>query len=72
VPQALAAMLLAYWGHGMAAAMIAGLLGLQGLAMRRWLSDPRALAPWYNGAGVTLYVAGMMACAVALAPGGAP
>ncbi|MCZ8147493.1 MAG: chlorophyll synthase ChlG [Roseomonas sp.] len=72
VPQALAAMLLAYWGHGMAAAMIAGLLGLQLLAMRRWLRDPRALAPWYNGAGVTLYVAGMMACAVALAPGGAP
>jgi chlorophyll synthase len=72
VPQALAAMLLAYWGHGMAAAMVAALVALQLLAMRRWLRDPRALAPWYNGAGVTLYVAGMMACAVALAPGGAP
>jgi len=72
VPQALTAMLLAYWGHGMAAAMVAALVGLQLLAMRRWLRDPRALAPWYNGAGVTLYVAGMMACAVALAPGGAP
>ena len=72
VPQALAATLLAYWGHGMAAAMVVALLGLQLLAMRRWLRDPRALAPWYNGAGVTLYVAGMMACAVALAPAGAP
>jgi chlorophyll synthase len=72
VPQALAAMLLAYWGHGMAAAMVAALVALQLLAMRRWLRDPRALAPWYNGAGVTLYVAGMMACAAALAPAGAP
>jgi chlorophyll synthase len=72
VPQMLAAMLLAHWGFGTAAAMVAGLLGLQVLAMRRWLRDPRALAPWYNGAGVTLYVAGMMACAVALAPAGAP
>jgi chlorophyll synthase len=36
--------------------------------MRKWLRDPRGLAPWYNGAGVTLYVAGMMASAVALAP----
>jgi hypothetical protein len=38
------------------------------LSMRRWLSDPRGLAPWYNGAGVTLFVAGMMACSVALQP----
>ena len=72
VPQVLAAALLAYWDFGMAAAMVAALVALQLLAMRRWLRDPRALAPWYNGAGVTLYVAGMMACAVALAPGGAP
>ena len=72
VPQVLAAALLAYWDFGMAAAMVAALVALQLLAMRRWLRDPRALAPWYNGAGVTLYVAGMMACAVALAPAGAP
>jgi chlorophyll/bacteriochlorophyll a synthase len=48
------------------------LLGLQGLAMRKMLRDPRGLAPWYNGAGVTLYVAGMMVSAFALAPGGTP
>jgi chlorophyll synthase len=71
-PQLLVAALLAAWGLGTAAAIIAVVLALQLLAMRRWLRDPRALAPWYNGTGVTLYVAGMMACAVALAPAGTP
>jgi chlorophyll synthase len=68
VPQLMVAVLLAVWGFALAATMVAGLIALQMLAMRRWLTDPRALAPWYNGAGVTLFVAGMMACSVALAP----
>lgn len=72
VPQAFAAGLLALWGFDAAAMIIAVLLVLQGLAMRRWLRDTRMLAPWYNGAGVTLFVAGMMAAAVALAPVTAP
>jgi chlorophyll synthase len=72
VPQALATMLLASWGFVVAALVVVVVLGLQLLAMRRWLRDPRALAPWYNGTGVTLYVVGMMACAVALAPSGVP
>ena len=71
MPQAAAVALLASWGLGTSATIVAVVLGLQLLAMRRWLRDPRGLAPWYNGAGVTLYVAGMMACAVALAPAGA-
>ncbi len=71
-PQVVVAVLLAVWGHGLAAAIVAGLVALQLLAMRRWLTDPRALAPWYNGTGVTLFVAGMMACSIALAPGAAP
>jgi chlorophyll synthase len=72
VPQVIVAVLLAVWGHGMAATIVAGLVALQLLAMRRWLTEPRALAPWYNGTGVTLFVAGMMACSIALAPGAAP
>jgi chlorophyll synthase len=35
--------------------------------MRRMLSDPRALAPWYNGTGVLLYVIGMLISAFAMA-----
>ena len=42
------------------------LLVLQVLAMRKMLRDPRALAPWYNGTGVTLYVLGMLASAFAV------
>jgi chlorophyll synthase len=48
------------------AAVILGLLLLQGLAMRVLLRDPKGKAPWYNATGVTLYVAGMMVAAFAL------
>jgi chlorophyll synthase len=72
VPQVIVAVLLAVWGHGIAALIVAGLIACQLFAMRRWLRDPRALAPWYNGTGVTLFVAGMMACSIALAPGAQP
>ena len=34
--------------------------------MARFLGRPRLLAPWYNGTGTTLYVAGMMGAAFAL------
>jgi chlorophyll synthase len=34
--------------------------------MRVMLRDPRGKAPWYNGTGVVLYVAGMMVAAFAL------
>jgi chlorophyll synthase len=71
-PQAVVVALLLGWGAPVTAGIVALLLALQGLSMRKWLRDPRGLAPWYNGAGVTLYVAGMMASALALAPGGAP
>jgi len=69
-PQVVVTGLLAWWGLPIAALVVAVVLAMQVLAMRRWLRDPRALAPWYNGAGVTLFVTGMMACSVALAPGG--
>jgi chlorophyll/bacteriochlorophyll a synthase len=68
VPQAVVAALLLHWG----AAWQAGAVGLLLLAqiglMARLLRDPRALAPWYNATGVTLYVVGMLVCAFALRP----
>jgi chlorophyll synthase len=42
------------------------LLATQLLLMRRLLRDPRQLAPWYNGTGITLYVLGMLLSAFAL------
>ncbi len=68
VPQAVVVALLAHWGAGWTAAIIATSLLLQLGCMARLVRDPRALAPWYNGTGVSLYVLGMMACAVALRP----
>jgi chlorophyll synthase len=72
VPQMVVVALLLAWGAPVTAGIVAAVLALQGLSMRKWLRDPRGLAPWYNGAGVTLYVTGMMASALALAPAGAP
>jgi chlorophyll/bacteriochlorophyll a synthase len=73
VPQVVVIALLLHWGLPVHAAVVAAALVLQGLAMRRLMTDPRKLAPWYNGTGVTLYVLGMLATAFALgAAGGAP
>ena len=66
LPQLGVIALLLTWGAGLHAAAIAVGLALQALAMRRLLRDPKALAPWYNGTGVLLYVAGMMVAAFAL------
>ncbi len=56
------------WQAGLAvsAGIVTALLALQLLAMRRMVGDPAALAPWYNGTGVALYVLGMMAAALGL------
>jgi len=66
VPQVAVIGLLMAWGAGLHAGGVALVLGLQVLAMRVMLKDPRAKAPWYNGTGVLLYVAGMMIAAFAL------
>ena len=58
--------LLATWGHIVAAGLVAVLIGGQLLAMLRFLTNPRQLAPWYNGVGVTQYVSGMMVSALAM------
>jgi len=73
VPQVAVIALLLAWGLPVHAAIIGLALGLQGLAMRRLLTDPERFAPWYNGTGVMLYVLGMLVAAFALgSAGGAP
>lgn len=67
-PQAVVAALLFGWGAAWQAAAVAALLLAQFALMARLLRDPRALAPWYNATGVTLYVLGMLVCAFALRP----
>lgn len=66
VPQVVVIGLLVQWGAPIHAAVVAGVLVAQLFAMRRMLGSPRELAPWYNATGVTLYVSGMMAAALAL------
>ncbi|MEL6233353.1 MAG: chlorophyll synthase ChlG [Pseudomonadota bacterium] len=66
LPQLGVIALLLVWERPIFAAIIAASLGAQILAMRVLLRDPRGRAPWYNGTGVMLYVAGMMVAAVAL------
>jgi chlorophyll synthase len=67
-PQAVVVALLVAWDSPWHAAIVAAVLAAQLLCMARMLRDPRGLAPWYNGTGVVLYVAGMMASAHALRP----
>jgi chlorophyll synthase len=64
--QALVIPLLLIWGRPWHALAVFALLLAQIAAMRVLLRDPKGRAPWYNGAGVTLYVAGMMVSAFAV------
>lgn len=66
VPQVAVIAALFAWGQPWHAAVVLVLVALQALAMRRLLSDPKRLAPWYNATGVMLYVLGMLAAAIAL------
>ena len=59
--------MLAFWGQPIHAGIVGLSLLVQLLLMVRLMRDPKALAPWYNGTGVTLYVLGMLASAFALA-----
>jgi len=67
-PQAVVVALLFAWGQPIHAALVAASLAAQLGLMARLVKDPEAHAPWYNATGVTLYVLGMMASAVAVAP----
>ncbi len=64
--QCLVIPMLLIWGKPWHALAVTVLLGFQILAMAKLMKDPKGLAPWYNGTGVTLYVSGMMVSAFAL------
>lgn len=66
-PQVIVVTLLLLWGRPVQGAIVAAVTLLQVPLLRRWMAEPARLAPWYNGTGVTAYVSGMMAAAVALA-----
>jgi chlorophyll synthase len=66
LPQVAVVALLSAWGAWWQAAVIAVLLAVQLLLMRRWMAQPRERAPWYQGTGVTLYVSGMLLSASAV------
>lgn len=66
VPQLVVIALLVQWGNSLHAAVIAALVLAQLFLMRRWLTQPKELAPWYNATGVTLYVLGMLTSAFAV------
>lgn len=66
VPQAVVVLLLALWDKPLFALGVGAVLLAQIALMRRLLTDPKALAPWYNGTGIVFYVSGMMISAFAL------
>ena len=70
LPQVAVAVLLLRWDHPYHACVIVLLLAAQLVLMQRFVGAPRRLAPWYNGTGTTLYVAGMLISALALQAGG--
>lgn len=66
VPQVVVALLLWHWGQGWHGLAVAGLLAVQLLMMKRFVAQPLERAVWYSGAGVPLYVSGMLVSAFAL------
>lgn len=68
-PQFVVVALLIGWARPIEAGIVAAVLVAQLVLMVRFLQAPLARATWFSGFGVTLYVLGMMASAVALAQG---
>ena len=66
VPQAVVAGLLAIWDRPIHAGVIVLALVLQLGLMRRLMTDPKALTPWYNATGVSVFVLGMAVSAHAV------
>lgn len=66
VPQAIVIASLLMWQRPIHAMAVLAMLAVQIALMRRLLQDPRKLAPWYNGTGISLYVLGMLVAAFAL------
>lgn len=68
-PQAIVIFLLLQWDRSLFAGVVALSLLLQLACMIKLLKDPKRYAPWYNATGVTLYVLGMLASAIAIRGG---
>ncbi len=66
LPQMVVIVLLLYWDAPLQAAIIVLFLAAQVLMMMRFLETPVEKALWYSGFGVPLFVAGMMASALAV------
>ena len=66
IPQVVVVACLLLWGLPFYALAVTGVLVAQVVLMAKLLRDPKALAPWYNGTGIVLYVSGMMVTAFAL------
>lgn len=69
IPQVVVIGMLLHWNRPIYAGLVAASVLLQLLCMRRLLKDPKKYAPWYNATGVTLYVLGMLASAIAIRGG---
>ena len=67
VPQLAVVAILAWLGLTIHAGIIALGIIVQVALMRRFLKQPRELAPWYNATGTLAYVLGMLVAAFALA-----
>lgn len=67
VPQVVVVGLLASWDRPYHALAVGLLTIAQVMLMAHFLKRPRERAPWYNGTGITAYVAGMLIAAFALA-----
>lgn len=66
LPQAVVVLLLLHWQQPVNALVVVVLWAAQAAMMRRFLAAPEARALWLSAFGVPLYVAGMMASALAL------
>ena len=66
LPQLVVVGLLLRWQTSGHAAVVAGLLAVQLLLMRRFLADPLKRATWYSATGVLPFVLGMLTSALAL------
>jgi chlorophyll/bacteriochlorophyll a synthase len=66
VAQLLVVACLIAWDRAGYALAIGGLVAVQIVLMRRLMTNPAALAPWYNATGIGLFVSGMMISAVAI------
>ncbi len=69
IPQGVVIGMLLQWNRPIYAGFVGTSLLLQLVCMQRLLKDPKKYAPWYNATGVTLYVLGMLASAIAIRGG---